>query len=83
MMRALTGPDNRRLMPVSLFAGAVLMVAADTLTRAVLPTEIPIGILTALIGGPFFLLHFSQTADEALKFMTNAFILGRHLLQLH
>ena len=60
MMRALTGPDNRRLMPVSLLAGAVLMVAADTLTRAVLPTEIPIGILTALIGGPFFCYIFRK-----------------------
>ncbi len=60
MMRALTGPDNRRLMPVSLLAGAVLLVAADTLTRTVLPTEVPIGILTALIGGPFFCYIFRK-----------------------
>jgi iron complex transport system permease protein len=60
MMRALTGPDNRRLMPVTLLAGAVLLVSADTLTRAVLPTEIPIGILTALIGGPFFCYIFRK-----------------------
>lgn len=60
MMRALTGPDNLRLIPVSLLAGAVLLVAADTLTRAVLPTEIPIGILTALIGGPFFCYIFRK-----------------------
>ncbi len=60
MMRALTGPDNRRLIPVSLLAGAVLLVAADTLTRAVLPAEVPIGILTALIGGPFFCYIFRK-----------------------
>jgi len=60
MMRALTGPDNRRLIPVSLFAGAVLLLCADTVTRAVLPTEIPIGVITALIGGPFFCYIFRK-----------------------
>jgi iron complex transport system permease protein len=60
MMRLITGPDNRRLVPVSLFAGAILLLAADTITRAVLPTEIPIGVLTALIGGPFFCYLFRQ-----------------------
>ena len=60
MMRALTGPDNRRLIPVSLLAGAVLLVSADTLTRAILPAEVPIGILTALIGGPFFCYIFRK-----------------------
>lgn len=60
MMRALTGPDNRRLIPVSLLAGAILMLCADTVTRAVLPTEIPIGVITALIGGPFFCYIFRK-----------------------
>jgi iron complex transport system permease protein len=59
-MRLLAGPDNRRLIPVSLLAGAVLLLAADTLTRAVLPAEIPIGVLTALIGGPFFCYVFRR-----------------------
>jgi iron complex transport system permease protein len=60
MMRLLTGPDNRRLVPVSLLAGAILLLIADTVTRAVLPTEIPIGVLTALIGGPFFCYVFRK-----------------------
>ena len=60
MMRLATGPDNRRLVPVSLLAGAILLLSADTLTRAVLPTEIPIGVLTALIGGPFFCYIFRK-----------------------
>jgi cobalamin transport system permease protein len=60
MMRALVGPDNRRLLPMSLFSGAILLVCADTLTRAVLPHEIPIGVLTALIGGPFFCYLFRR-----------------------
>ncbi len=66
MMRLITGPDNRRLVPVSLLAGAILLLVADTITRAVLPSEIPIGVLTALIGGPFFCYIFrkQQTARK-------------------
>jgi iron complex transport system permease protein len=60
MMRLLTGPDNRRLIPMSLLAGAILLLIADTITRAVLPSEIPIGVLTALIGGPFFCYIFRK-----------------------
>ena len=60
MMRSVTGPDNRRLLPASLLAGGILMLAADTVTRAVLPHEIPIGVLTALIGGPFFCYIFRR-----------------------
>jgi len=66
MMRFTSGPDNRHLIPVSLLAGAVLLLGADTVTRAVLPAEIPIGVLTALIGGPFFCYIFRkrQTAGR-------------------
>jgi iron complex transport system permease protein len=60
LMRYLVGPDNRKLLPVSALAGALLLLGADTLTRAVLPVEIPIGVLTALIGGPFFCVIFRQ-----------------------
>ena len=60
MMRAVTGPDNRKLLPVSLLAGAILLLCADTVTRAVLPVEVPIGVLTALIGGPFFCYIFRK-----------------------
>jgi len=60
MMRLITGPDNRRLVPVSLLAGSILLLVADTVTRAVLPSEIPIGVLTALIGGPFFCYVFRK-----------------------
>ncbi len=60
IMRSVTGPDNRKLLPASIFAGAILLLAADTITRAVLPNEIPIGVLTALIGGPFFCYIFRK-----------------------
>ncbi len=60
MMRGITGPDHMRLLPVSLLCGGVLLLAADTLTRAVLPQEVPIGVLTSLIGGPFFCYIFRR-----------------------
>jgi len=60
LMRYLVGPDNRKLLPVSALAGAILLLLADTITRAVLPVEVPIGVLTALIGGPFFCVIFRQ-----------------------
>jgi iron complex transport system permease protein len=60
IMRLAVGPDNRRLLPVSFLAGALLLLVADTATRAVLPVEIPIGVLTALIGGPFFCYLFRR-----------------------
>lgn len=60
LMRYLVGPDNRKLLPVSALAGSILLLLADTLTRAVLPVEVPIGVLTALIGGPFFCVIFRQ-----------------------
>ncbi len=60
MMRAVMGADNQWLMPACLLAGAVLLLCADTFTRAVLPSELPIGVLTALIGGPFFCYVFKR-----------------------
>lgn len=58
LMRFLVGPDNRRLLVVSALAGAILLLVADTVTRAVLPREVPVGIITALLGGPFFCYIF-------------------------
>lgn len=60
MIRFITGPDNRKLIPLSMLTGATLLLIADTITRAVLPHEIPIGVLTALIGGPVFCWVFKK-----------------------
>jgi len=60
LLRFLTGADNRRLLPASALAGALLLLSADTVTRAVLPREVPIGVLTALIGGPVFCYIFRR-----------------------
>ncbi len=56
IMRLLVGPDHRRLLPASALFGALLLLLADTVARTALaPAEIPVGIITALAGGPFFL----------------------------
>ncbi|MBW2103693.1 MAG: iron ABC transporter permease [Deltaproteobacteria bacterium] len=67
LMRFMVGSDSRRLVPASALAGAILLLSADTVTRALLPAEIPIGVLTALIGGPFFCYIFKkrQTAVQS------------------
>lgn len=67
LMRFLVGPDNRKLLPVSAMAGAILLLSADTVTRAVLPVEVPIGVLTALIGGPFFCVIFRKRQRGARR----------------
>ena len=56
IMRILVGPDHRRLLPAAALFGALLLLAADTVARTVIaPAEIPVGIITAATGGPFFL----------------------------
>ncbi|HEY4091328.1 MAG TPA: iron ABC transporter permease [Luteibacter sp.] len=56
LLRMTCGPDHRFLLPASALGGATLLVAADALARTVVaPGELPIGVLTALVGGPFFL----------------------------
>ncbi|MCG6370314.1 FecCD family ABC transporter permease [Vibrio fluvialis] len=60
--RMLVGPDHRNLLPVSALLGALLLTIADMFARvAAAPAELPIGIVTALVGAPFFLyLLFQQ-----------------------
>ncbi len=60
LLRLLLGPDNRLLLPACFLGGAILLLTADTITRAWLPSELPIGVLTALIGGPFFCYIFRK-----------------------
>jgi iron complex transport system permease protein len=56
MVRILVGPDHRILLPASALVGGIFLVWTDTLARTVVsPTEIPVGIITALFGGPFFI----------------------------
>ena len=56
MMRILDGPDHRRLLPLSILAGGTFLVFCDMVGRVLLPTtEIRVGIMTALVGTPYFL----------------------------
>jgi iron complex transport system permease protein len=53
--RALTGPNYQSLLPVSMAVGGSFLLVVDTLARTLLTMEIPLGILTSLIGAPFFI----------------------------
>lgn len=55
LARMITGPDNSRLLPAACLLGAAFMLAVDTLARGWGQTELPLGVLTALIGTPLFL----------------------------
>ena len=64
VLRLLGGPDHRFVLPASALGGALVLLLADTLARtAVAPAELPIGILTALLGAPVFLWIVLKTAD--------------------
>ena len=55
--RAWVGPDHRKLPAVAAVIGGLFLVVCDTVARTIIaPQEIPIGVVTALVGGPFFLV---------------------------
>ncbi|MDR1922406.1 MAG: iron chelate uptake ABC transporter family permease subunit, partial [Candidatus Adiutrix sp.] len=54
------GPDHRGLLPLSALGGALLLTGADLVVRVYLPGEIPVGVLTALLAGPVFLIIFRK-----------------------
>ena len=56
-VRLVAGPDHRQLIPLSAIVGAIFLVIADTFARTVIAPEImPVGVVTAMVGGPFFLI---------------------------
>ncbi len=64
-VRMLAGPDHRLVLPASALAGGTLVLVADLTARTLAsPTEIPVGLLTALVGGPFFLWLLHRTRAE-------------------
>jgi iron complex transport system permease protein len=67
LLRLIVGPDYRLLIPLSALGGGIYVVLADTLARTALaPTEIPLGVVTAFLGAPFFayLLHKQKRATK-------------------
>jgi iron complex transport system permease protein len=61
LTRMITGPDNRILLPASFLTGSIFLLLVDNLARSVSSVEIPIGILTAIIGAPFFLYFLKKS----------------------
>jgi iron complex transport system permease protein len=64
MARKLVGPDHKILIPASLSVGAIFMVLCDNLARTLTPFEIPISIVTSLIGAPVFLLLLKREGKQ-------------------
>jgi iron complex transport system permease protein len=66
-IRLVFGPDHRQLLPLSGIAGATFLVIADTLARIIVaPAQLPVGVVTAIVGGPFFLIlliKYSRTVS--------------------
>ncbi|WP_436903684.1 vitamin B12 ABC transporter permease BtuC [Halovenus halobia] len=65
IMRLIVGPDHRLLLPTSALAGAIFLVLADTIARSG-PAEVPVGIVTAAVGAPFFLFLLRRREVHAL-----------------
>lgn len=61
IVRMLVGNDNRILLPVCLSVGGCFLLIIDLIARSIVSTEIPLGVLTALIGGPFFIVILKRT----------------------
>jgi len=60
-VRLVFGPDHRQLLPISAITGGAFLVAADTVARIVVaPAQLPVGVITAIAGGPFFLLLLAK-----------------------
>jgi iron complex transport system permease protein len=65
LMRPIVGPSHRHLLVASMLGGGIFVVLADLLARTVLsPVEIPVGLITALVGGPVFLWLLSRKANS-------------------
>jgi iron complex transport system permease protein len=63
LARMIAGPDHTRLLPIVAVGGALFVILTDTLARTLLaPAEIPVGVLMAFIGGPFFLFVLRRAA---------------------
>jgi iron complex transport system permease protein len=66
ILRLIVGPDHRVLYPASAVAGGIVLLASDTIARtALMPREVPVGIITSIIGVPFFLYLLVKSKREA------------------
>ena len=66
IVRLFVGSDNRKVIPVSLLGGAAYMMIVDMLARSLAPNEIPLSVITGIIGTPLFLLSIFKRRKELL-----------------
>ena len=60
-VRLVFGPDHRQLLPLSAITGSIFLIIADTLARTIVaPAQLPVGVITAIAGGPFFLVMLAK-----------------------
>lgn len=65
LVRLVTGPDHRVVLPVSFLFGSAFLIVCDTVARTLIaPAELPVGVITAMCGGPFFLWILSRRRGE-------------------
>lgn len=65
MVRMISGPNHKRLLPASMFSGAIFLLLADLAARTLLrPLELPLGVVTSLVGAVVFIFIFYQTRKE-------------------
>lgn len=65
LSRMAFGSDHRRLIPVASLGGAIFLIAADTLARTVIsPSELPVGVVTAFMGAPFFIILLKKRGSQ-------------------
>ena len=65
LVRFIVGPNNKTVIPFSLLTGALFMLIVDNFCRSLLAYEIPLGVLTSLIGAPFFIYILFRTRGNA------------------
>jgi iron complex transport system permease protein len=65
LVRMMTGPDHKSLVPLSMAGGAAFMIFADTIARNLTSFDIPVGIITAITGAPFFVYLMKKGGKES------------------
>ncbi len=65
LVRMIAGPDHRSLVPLSMAGGASFLIASDTIARTISTYDLPVGIITAILGAPFFVYLMKRNGREA------------------
>lgn len=66
-MRIMSGSDHRKLLPYSLFGGAVFMIICDTIARTITaPSELPVGVITSILGAPYFIYLIARNQKKKI-----------------